>query len=259
MAQDTATANLGRFVWHDMMTTDLAKSVEFYSELFGWTVQDEGNGSEGPVYHRISADGHEIGGFIELQDDVPSHWIGYVTVDDVDNACGRARKLGGKAPVPGQDIPNVGRFAVVFHPGGSYVSPFAPHNLEQITPEAETIPGRLCWNQLMSKDPDSAAKYYEAVFGWTTTVQDMGDGKYWLFRSGEHAAAGMMAINPAEEYPDFWMPYVEVHDVRETCKEVEELGGQIMISPSDVPDLATIAVTADPTGAILGISTHIGR
>ena len=100
MAQDTATANLGRFVWHDMMTTDLAKSVEFYSELFGWTVQDEGNGSEGPVYHRISADGHEIGGFIELQDDVPSHWIGYVTVPDVAGAVEVAAANGGDVPVP---------------------------------------------------------------------------------------------------------------------------------------------------------------
>ncbi|NNE43468.1 MAG: VOC family protein, partial [Gemmatimonadetes bacterium] len=239
---------------------DLAKSVEFYSELFGWTVQEEGGDNDGLAYRRIASGDHEIGGFIELDaEGVPSHWIGYVTVDDVDSACGRARKLGGKTPVPGTDIPNVGRFAVVSHPGGSYVSPFAPHELEITVPEAETIPGRFCWNQLMSKDPDAAAEYYQGVFGWTVTEQDLGGGKYWLFRSGDAPAAGMMSINPQEKYPDFWMPYVEVHDVNETCKEVAELGGQIMVEPSDVPDLARIAVTADPTGAILGISTHRGR
>lgn len=259
MAHDTATAKLGRFVWHDMMTTDLARSVEFYSELFGWSVRQE-PGDDNP-YRRISSGGQEIGGFIELdpQHGVPSHWIGYVTVDDVDAACGRARKHGGKTPVPGTDIPNVGRFAVVSHPGGSYVSPFAPHELELTVPEAETIPGRFCWNQLMSKDPAAAAEYYEGVFGWTTTEQPLGDGTYWLFRSGDAPAAGMMSIGTQENYPDFWMPYVEVHDVEDTCEEVESLGGQVMVQPSDVPDLARIAVTADPTGAILAVSTHRGR
>ena len=30
----------GRFVWHDLMTTDAEKSVPFYTSLFDWQIQE---------------------------------------------------------------------------------------------------------------------------------------------------------------------------------------------------------------------------
>jgi predicted enzyme related to lactoylglutathione lyase len=251
--QQTAT-KIGRFVWHDMMTTDFGKSSRFYQELFGWGIEDF-RVNEQNVYKMILAGTQGIAGFIE-EPEIPSHWIGYVTVEDVDAACERARARGGQAPVPGTDIPNIGRFAVISHGDGGYVSPFAPKNLEGSVPEAEPIQGRFCWNQLMAKDPEKAAEFYEDVFGWTTTVQDLGDEKYWLFKSGGVPTAGMMKMGHGHDYPDFWLPYVEVSSVDDSVKRVKELGGEIIVPARDIPDLARFAVTADPTGAILAISTH---
>ncbi len=30
----------GRFVWHDMMTTDAKKTQQFYCSLFDWQIQE---------------------------------------------------------------------------------------------------------------------------------------------------------------------------------------------------------------------------
>ena len=30
----------GRFVWHDLMTTDARKSQAFYTALFGWQIKE---------------------------------------------------------------------------------------------------------------------------------------------------------------------------------------------------------------------------
>jgi len=255
MTERAATMR-GRFVWHDMMTTDPERSIRFYSALFGWSVEREDVGAG--EYDVIRADGVGIGGFVALDEEhgVPSHWIGYVTVEDVDRAIAAARKAGGKAPVGATDIPNVGRFAVVSHPAGSFVSPFAPLSLGACIPEAEPVPGRFCWNQLMARDPEAVRPFYEKTFGWTTDVQDLEGGKYWLFRSEGTPTAGMMAQPEGRTHPDFWLAYVEVPDVDECARLVPELGGQLLVRPTDIPGLARFTITADPTGAILAVSTH---
>lgn len=255
MTEQAATM-IGRFVWHDMMTTDPKRSIDFYSALLGWTVEEESLG--GGLYSVIRADGVGIGGFVELDREhgVPSHWIGYVTVEDVERAVATGREAGGKAPVGATEIPDVGRFAVVSHPGGSFVSPFAPVSLGACIPEAEPVPGRFCWNQLMARDPEGVRAFYEKTFGWTTDVQELDGGKHWLFRSEGTPTAGMMASPEDRGRPDFWLSYVEVPDVDECARRVPELGGRLLVRPTDIPGLARFAITADPTGAILAVSTH---
>ena len=117
---------IGRFVWHDLMTTHPDKARQYYSDLLGWTYKDFTT-PEG-TYQMIHAAGTEWGGFMPLDPahGVPSHWISYVTVADVDATTAKVQALGGQVAVPAMDIPTVGRFAVVASPTGAYVSPFRP-------------------------------------------------------------------------------------------------------------------------------------
>jgi predicted enzyme related to lactoylglutathione lyase len=66
----------------------------------------------------------------------------------------------------------------------------------------------------------------------------------------------MMASPGQRTHPDFWLSYVEVPDVDRCAARVPELGGQVLVRPTVIPGLARFAVTADPTGAILAVSTH---
>lgn len=113
----------GAFSWNELMTTDVAGAKAFYGEMFGWEMRDSPM-PEG-TYTMLTAGGHNMGGLMALPADAkgaPPAWGSYVTVDDVDQRVKRAEQLGGKVILAPQDIPNVGRFAVISDPQGAMLS-----------------------------------------------------------------------------------------------------------------------------------------
>ncbi len=116
----------GVFCWNELNTKDAAASKKFYSELLGWQLVESKDASM-PYTEIVVGDQH-IGGIYQATAecgggaDVPSHWMSYVAVDDVDAAAGRVEELGGTVRVPPTDIPNVGRFSVITDPTGASIS-----------------------------------------------------------------------------------------------------------------------------------------
>jgi uncharacterized protein len=250
----SAPSAAGGFVWHDLMTTDLPRAVEYYTRLLGWTTHVVEIGA-GDSYTMIRAGGTDIGGVVRLDPalGIASHWIGYATVDDVDAACERAVALGGAVCVPASDIPDAGRFAVIADPDGAIVSPFRSVR-DEAAERATHIVGTFCWNELLTRDPDAVAGFYEGVFGWSYHATDMGpSGTYWLFRRGEADAAGMMRMPADATARPFWMPYVAVDDVDAAAGRAAELGGSIFVAPADIPGVGRFTVTGDPTGATIAL------
>ena len=81
----------GRFVWHDLMTREAEVVQPFNEGLFGWTVTPLEMGG-GVVYRALTANGKAVGGIVQepnLPEGVPSHWVSYVLVEDLD-ACSLA-------------------------------------------------------------------------------------------------------------------------------------------------------------------------
>jgi predicted enzyme related to lactoylglutathione lyase len=104
----------GVFSWNELMTTDLAAAKAFYSELLGWTLQDVKAGDMD--YTIVKAGDQEVAGMMMIPTDMknmPPGWGAYVTVDDVDACITRAQSLGGKVCVSPQDVPGIGRFAII--------------------------------------------------------------------------------------------------------------------------------------------------
>jgi len=116
----------GRFCWNGLVTNDVASAKQFYSELFGWQMEDAVCGEVNLTI--LSVDGDEIGDIMEMPADtseVPPMWGGYVTVDDVDASAAKAEQMGGAICVPVQDIPDCGRFCVIKDPQGAMLSLFS--------------------------------------------------------------------------------------------------------------------------------------
>ncbi|MGE0325112.1 MAG: VOC family protein, partial [Polyangiaceae bacterium] len=107
-----------KFVWYDLNTKDIEKAKEFYTKLFGWNViswKPDGAPADMPEYQMLCIGEQAFGGMNALPPDVPApaHWMGHVTVDDVDAAMERAKKLGAQFPMGAMDIPSVGRMAAM--------------------------------------------------------------------------------------------------------------------------------------------------
>jgi len=113
----------GAFSWNELMTTDVPAARAFYGKLFGWKIEDMPN-PEMP-YAVVSAGDTAIGGIMKIPKDAkgmsPS-WGAYVTVKNVDELVAQVNSLGGKLLIAPQDIPTVGRFAVIQDPQGAVLN-----------------------------------------------------------------------------------------------------------------------------------------
>lgn len=239
---------VGRVVWHELMSTDVEKAKSFYTELLGWEINVWKPGEFD--YSMIHQNEQDHGGFFQLEESgAPSHWIAHVQVEDVDEAIARAEKLGGKVHTGPIDVPEVGRFAAIGDPQGGVISAYTP---ETQGPQAE---GTFLWDEFMTDDVEGARRFYTEVFGWTTKDMDMGEnGIYTIFqRGGEAQTAGLMAKPPGVEAPPHWVTYLATDDVDATVEKATKLGGMTYASPFDVPTIGRIAVLADPTGAVFGL------
>ncbi|MGH3054779.1 MAG: VOC family protein, partial [Gaiellaceae bacterium] len=112
----------GKFVWFELVSSDAKKAQSFYGEVLGWKVQSFPMGDR--TYEMILAGDTMIGGYAVPTPGQPSHWISYISVEDVDAAAKAAAANGGKLVESPHDIPGVGRPARIADPLGAEICPF---------------------------------------------------------------------------------------------------------------------------------------
>lgn len=241
----------GRFVWHDLMTTDAAKSKEFYSALFDWQIQDRP--MQGFTYHQLIAGPGPIGGIVEEKAIPMSHWMPYVAVDDVDAAAEKCKSLGGTVCVPPTDIPDTGRFSVVGDPQGAFFSIYKGNPESAGADPDQAIMGRVCWNEALISDDAKAQEFYSAMFGWTDQPKDMGPmGTYHVQMLDGKQAAGLMK-NPMNGAPSCWLAYFLVEDLAAATKKAKSLGANAMMENTPIPEVGSFSMLADTTGAVFAL------
>jgi predicted enzyme related to lactoylglutathione lyase len=125
--------------------------------------------------------------------------------------------------------------------------------------DAYTTHGAFSWNELTTTDPAAAAAFYGRLLGWTTEVMDMGTGPYTVIKCGDTSIGGIMATPPdAGAMPPAWGCYVTVDDVDATAARCTELGGTVLMPPTDIPTVGRFAVLRDPQGAVLNVIRYAG-
>jgi uncharacterized protein len=242
-----------QFVWHDLITTDVEAAKAFYRTVIGWNMQQFAAGNP---YVVLSAGTVGIGGIMAIPDEArqrgaPACWQGYVGVDDVDACAQRIKAAGGAVHQAPQDIPNVGRFAVVADPHGAMFIIFKPGSSDAMPTAPANTPGLVGWNELHAGDGQQAIDWYSKMFGWTLdTEMDMGPmGKYRIFKTGgAQAVGGIMTKMPDAPYP-FWAYYFNVDAIDAAIERTKQAGGKLMHGPQEVPGPMYVANCQDPQGA----------
>lgn len=249
----------GRFVWCDLMTQDADAALAFYTELLGWQTKDAEMG--GQPYTMFSNGTEDVGGLVPIEDEeVPSHWMNYLTVDDVDAVAEAVPELGGVVAVEPTDIPGIGRFCVVADPQGAWFSPFAFAGDGPPERVGQPPVGAFCWHELMTTDSIEAQAFYTGLVGWTSEEMEMGGpSPYRMQKRGEISAAGIMEIPDGMDAPPNWLSYVVVEDVDESTERVPELGGFVLVEPQDIPGIGRFSVIGGPDRSVLALFTGTGE
>lgn len=236
--------------WIDLGTPDIDASATFYSELFGWTVEEETDPDAGG-YRMCTMRGRAVAGLGPQMSPGPPFWTTYVTVDDADATAAAVVSAGGQVVMEPMDVLDVGRMAVFSDPVGAFFSVWQPK--AHIGAGIVNEPGSLSWNELMTTDVEASKAFYGEVFGWAATTHE-GDMPYTEFMIDGNSIAGMMPKPPTvpAEVPPFWGIYFAVADTDGAAAKVTELGGSVMMPPFDIPQ-GRVAVVADPQGATFNI------
>jgi predicted enzyme related to lactoylglutathione lyase len=241
----------GRFVWYELITTDMAAAKAFYAEVLGWGAQDAGHD-----YTLFTAAGTTVSGLMYLSEEArriglrPS-WLGYVGVDDVDAAAERARQLGGTA-YPPMEIPNVSRLSVAIDPQKATIGVLKWLNGRRDPPELNAL-GRVGWHELRVDNWETAWPFYSELFGWQKVPAETGaEGTYQPFSAGGVTIGGTLKMPPTVSAP-FWLYYFNVGDIDDAAKRVRSRGGAILDGPAEVLGGRWILQCADPQGAVFAL------
>ena len=246
------------FAWYELMTPDPIAASTFYNAVVGWQARDAG--MPDMAYTLLSAAGVDVAGVMELpreavQQGIPPCWTGYIAAPDVDAHVAKLTAAGGTVHRRAEDIPGVGRFAVVADPQGAVFILFAPAGGMTRPPVAPYTPGHVGWHELHAGDGASAFAFYSALFGWTkVSAVDMGPmGVYQTFGAGEPAFGGMMT-KPSGAPGPCWRYYFTVGSVKAAIIRATNGGGQVVHGPMEVPGGGWIANCIDPQGAAFSLT-----
>ncbi len=246
----------GSFCWIELATTDQNAAKNFYTSLFGWTVNDIPMGPAG-VYTIFQLDGRDAAAGCalrpeELAQGAPPHWNLYIAVDDADQAVERAAHLGGPSFGPAFDVPGAGRMAVLQDPTGAVFSIWQPKGNNGLGITGE--PGSFCWADLNTPRPEHAKRFYSALFGWELMVGENDSSGYLHIKNGETFIGGVPPAGQRDpNAPAHWMIYFWVSDVDATAAQAKELGAKLYMPPTTIENVGRMAVLADPQGAVSAI------
>ncbi len=247
----------GRFLWYELMTTDIEAAKSFYTKVMGWGPRD--TSMPGMAYTLFTIGEASVSGLMTLSQDARKmglrpRWLGYVGVTDVDATADRIKQLGGAVHVPPTDVPNVSRFSVVADPHMATLALFKWLKPGQEQPAALDTPGRVGWHELLTADCEKAFAFYGELFGWQKAIAEIDAmGTHQLFSAGGQTIGGMFT-KPATVPVPFWLYYFNISDIYAAAKRVKAGGGQILEGPMEVPGGIRIVRCTDPQGAMFALT-----
>ncbi|HTR02025.1 MAG TPA: VOC family protein [Thermoanaerobaculia bacterium] len=253
-----AAADVGKFVWHDLTTDDVAACKKFYAALLGWEYVD--TTVLGRPYSVARLGKTPIGGIHAPRPDSPgktaAHWLSYMAVDDVDGSVAKAKAAGAGVLAGPIDIDAHGRAAVLRDPQGA---PFGlVHLASGIPPDTpKPVEGTFFWNEYLTHDLDATLAFYDGLVPFELNVSKSESGASYALLKHGNARAGVFRLPEAkQDVPPNWLPYVFVTDPAALSARVPGLGGRVLLAPH--PDIrkGSFAVVADPTGGVVALQKY---
>ncbi len=242
----TGVRHQGKFVWHDLLTCDVAAAKKFYGDLFGWSFRDQGN------YTVVLNNDQAIGGIVNVKpkddEEHAARWLASLSVPDVDQAAAFVKKSGGiihEGPVA---MKNRGRGLLISDPQGAQV--ILLHSLSGDPADTETAIGSWLWIELWSKTPEASVAFYEEIGDYDAVK---GDDGYWFLWHDEWRA-GVRQL-PFDDMEVRWTPTIRVADTRLIADRAKELGGRVLVQPKKVSIGGSVTLIEDPNGGLL-IAQH---
>lgn len=233
--------------WVDLAADDPAAAANFYADLFGWNCEHRSSTD----YFVCSLHGEDVGGIGPKQpgtEQLPSRWTTYLATEQIERTLDVVRAEGGRELVAPQDIAVQGRMAIAADPNGAIFGLWQA--ADHVGSERRSTPGSLVWSEALSRDHETARKFYLAVFDYRTEEVGGYDTQYTALYAADRPVAGTGELRPEmpPETPPHWLPYFATAAVDTTVAQTLKRGGTLTGDLLDT-DFGRMAVLADSEGA----------
>lgn len=219
-----------RFSRYLLRTTDVEAATAFY----GAVLERCGDGIV-PLHESAIARGAR------------SHWLGHIGVRQLGGAEATAARFVERGAMRLGPPPGVGDFVVLRDPGGAIVA---------VTDSSAESSAGVVWHQLNTRDPDTAATNYSALFDWSFTEKvDLGQlrrHQRFAFGAGESSIGLISDVEGRPEVHAHWLFFFSVPSLDVAVDRVRRHGG-IVIGPIELPNDVRVAACDDAQGAAFGL------
>lgn len=215
----------GHFIWTDLSTYDAAVARSDYARLFDWRFQGD------PAYDFATAHDAEVAAIFPMptalaQINMPSFWMSYLHVHDLDAAVAKARRHSGViVEVEPEPFGAQARISLVRDPSGAGFTMYEGPEIAAPPPKHGTVTDR--YHHL--PDINLIQDFYSDIFDWrfVKTPHTPWPVFQILSTSRDHVAY-------VEEVPEsvrgkyrYWMPCFRVRSAPQTLADIEARGGAL--------------------------------
>ncbi len=216
------------FSWADLSTFDIHLAKRFYKQCFGWEYQEIDSG-----YLSCQAEGGSAAGLYTMpekfqKNGMPSFWMPYIQVEDIEELAREAERQGAKVEIKPQPAPGGGMIALIRDPAGAGFTVFEGDDLRGSGAGGDL--GCVVWNELHVSDLAKVRSFYANVFGWRIEPTDV-DDRYQIFAptdSTDPIAGIQVTPNDIKGDKEYWGIYFSVNNLSKSAKSIESNGGRIV-------------------------------
>ena len=236
------TKHVGKFIWHDMLTSDVEMAKKFYASLFGWTFRQVEN------YIVVLNNGKPIAGMVQVdsasEQSNSARWLASLSVADVEIAATVAIAAGALIHEGPEEIENRGQYALISDPNGAQLVLLNSSSGDPEDSEPEI--GSWLWNELWTENAPTAINFYQEIVGYETITNH---SEYDIAVKKDKWRAGIRPI-AIEGMNSRWIPVIRVKKPEHTAKLAEMHGGHVLIPADQAVSAVKVALIADPAGAL---------
>jgi predicted enzyme related to lactoylglutathione lyase len=247
MTEQVARYKPGKPCWFELTVADIEKGKSFYRALLGWEF-----GNSAAPYQQARLHGKVVAALIAGRPEGQASWIVYLASDDVAAAARAVAAAGGTVVLAPEEAPG-GKRAIVEDPTGGRFGLWQGVSL----PGSETFdePGAVCWAEVSSRNPSTAAELFKSVFGFEAKKPFAGYN-YVQLSIDSKSAAGILGMTH-EKRPNrgygAWLVYFQVAQADRAVTIALEHGGKVIEPAEDTPPFGRLAIIADPFGARMAL------
>jgi len=240
--------------WVDLGVDDVEAARTFYTELFGWDLQD--GPPEAGGYLMALKNGRPAAGLGPKMGDatMPTVWTTYLAADSADDIAAKVAEAGGQVFMPAFDVMDVGRMLVAADPTGAAFGVWEAG--AHIGAGVFNETGAYCWNEVHTRDYAAAKDFYASVFGYT--YQELGDGETFAYSTftlpgGEASVGGINdSTTMPGDHPSYWLAWFQVDGLDSATAKAVELGSTVITGPNDSPS-GRMSIVRGPQGEVFGL------